>query len=111
MLYQCFHAREYLEQPPFSPLYRPFGLLPELNPALTRNCPELADAKICDQLSEFTAMLHLWRNREARDESWIGFTSCRQMRKTPFVFQAQDQSAIEDGLKSHDILGWGHHSF
>ncbi len=106
MIYQCYFAEGQQARLFDSPLYRGFGLEPSLNPELTRNCPELLTQQSRTALTEYAAMLHLWRNPRDTD-SWIGFTSYRQLDKFPSRFVQDDLGKILQLLHSHDILGWG----
>src|SRR5262249_17864773 len=87
------------------PPYRGFGLYTAVNPDIARNCPELADPRNQPQLSEYGAMLHLWRNPELDPDLWIGFTSYRQLDKFRTVFQ--DRQTVETLLQKTDVLAWG----
>jgi hypothetical protein len=111
MIHQCYFAPS--QQPalfdPSSGVYRPFGLEPEVNPQITRNCPELQDPKSRVALVEYGAMLHLWRNPQEDPDPWIGFTSYRHRDKSPVIFTARQQ--VEQALASADILGWCGHRF
>jgi hypothetical protein len=111
MIHQCYFASS--QQPalfdPASGVYRPFGLEPEVNPQITRNCTELEDPKVRIALVEYGAMLHHWRNPHEDTDPWIGFTSYRHRDKSPVVFTAPQQ--VEQALASADILGWCGHRF
>jgi len=106
MIYQCYFAENQRERLFKGALYRGFGLEPVVNPDLTRNCPELDTRHNRTALSEYAAMLHLWRN-PLDAEPWIGFTSYRQLDKSPTCFADRDREPIELLLRSTDILGWG----
>ena len=108
MIYQCYfkrtqEARLFLNLP-----YRPFGLAPEVNPHITRNCPELDRPEHRLQLCEFVAMLHLWRNPPDDGDDWIGFTSYRQLDKVPTIFMPGE---IEAALRRGDAVTWGRMQF
>jgi hypothetical protein len=103
VIYQCYHLAEQKPVLFSGRLYRPFGLTPELNPEIVA-CEELCDAARRLQLCEFAAMLHLWRHPPEDGHDWIGFTSHRQLEKTPFVFTSEVQ--IREPLKSHDAVAW-----
>src|SRR5438876_9898386 len=75
MIHQCYFAEPQRARLFTSPVYRGFGLYTAVNPDIARNCPELADPKNQPLLSEYGAMLHLWRNPELDPDPWIGFTS------------------------------------
>jgi len=104
MIYQCYFRPEQAARLFDSPLYVPFGLEPAVNPDLTRNCPELGSERVRRQLSEYGAMLHLWRNRSYVGR-WIGFTSYRQLDKRPTVLTNEPRLLRQ--LERHEILGWG----
>lgn len=104
MIYQCYFAPEHRQRLFSQGPYVGFGLEPEVNPTLLRNCPELADAKVRMALAEYGAMLHLWRNPPDDGHSWIGFTSYRQLEKTPVGFQ--HAADVESLLNGNDILSW-----
>lgn len=107
MIYQCYHRPEHLEKVFQLPAYRGFGLEPDVNPRITRRCPELADARTRKFLNEYGAMLHLWRNRPFDLHRWIGFTSYRQLDKTPVVFQTHAE--VGRLVREHRLIGWGFH--
>jgi hypothetical protein len=77
MIYQCYFDPSQQGRLFRNPPYRPFGLEPEVNSEITKNSPELELAENRLQLTEFAAMLHLWRNPPIEDDDWIGFTSYR----------------------------------
>ncbi|MDP2875353.1 MAG: hypothetical protein Q8O00_04155, partial [Holophaga sp.] len=72
-----------------------------------KNCPELEDPAVRLALTEYAAFLHLWRNPPGDGDDWIGFTSYRQLAKTPFRFWSKWQ--IRWALWRHDGVGWGFH--
>lgn len=109
VIHQCYFAEAQRERLFSSPLYRGFGLYSSVNPGIARNCPELADPKNQPLLSEYAAMLHLWRNPELDRDSWIGFTSYRQLEKFPTIL-INRQALVED-LAHCDIVGWGFYQF
>ncbi len=49
-------------------------------------------------------MLHIWRNPDRHTEPWIGFTSYRQLEKTPVVFSGVAE--VERLLAGGDYLSW-----
>src|SRR5579862_9375960 len=104
MIHQCYFDESQRSRLFQFNLYQGFGLYTIVNPDLVRNCPELEDPQIQRQLSEYAAMLHLWRNPELDQDSWIGFTSYRQLEKSPIVFH--DRHALEASLADHDVVGW-----
>ncbi len=105
MIHQCYFREDQLNQLFSQSPYRPFGLEPELNPRLLEVCPELADAATRLALVEYAAMLYHWRDREIDTDNWIGFTSYRQLDKSPFVFQ--DKAQVEAELAQADVVSWG----
>lgn len=62
MIHQCYFHDSQRQRLFTSPLYQGFGLYSSVNLNLTENCPELADPQNQQALSEYGAMLHLWRN-------------------------------------------------
>ncbi len=105
MIHQCYFEETQRQRLFTSPLYKGFGLYAEVNPDITRNCPDLEDESHVRQMSEYVAMLHLWRNPELDPDSWIGFTSYRQLDKSPTIFE--DRRVIERHLAQADIVGFG----
>src|SRR5262249_23086686 len=109
MIHQCYFDASQRARLFASPLYRGFGLYTAVNPDIARNCPELTNSAHQPLLSEYAAMLHLWRNPEKAPDRWIGFTSYRQLDKFPIVLD--DRHALETALTQADILGWGFYTF
>ena len=109
MIHQCYFEEAQRSRLFASPLYQSFGLYSSVNPDIARNCPELADPKHQPLLSEYAAMLHLWRNPELDGDRWIGFTSYRQLEKFPTVLT--DRANLEAVLSQNDIVGWGFYQF
>ena len=107
MIYQCYFAEGQQSSIFKSALYEGFGLEPEVNASITDNCPELEDPRVRMYLTEYAAMLHLWRNPHKIKDDWIGFTSYRQLDKFPTILQPDDLEAIKTSLQESDILGWG----
>mgnify|MGYP003149490606 CR=1 FL=1 len=107
MIYQCYFKDGQQGDIFKSALYEGFGLEPEVNESITDNCPELEDPRTRMYLTEYAAMLHLWRNPHKIKDDWIGFTSYRQLDKFPTILQPDDLANIKESLKEHDILGWG----
>src|SRR5260221_12024440 len=105
MIHQCYFAEPQRARLFTSPVYRGFGLYTSVNPDIARNCPELADPKNQPLLSEYAAMLHLWRNPELDPDPWIGFTSYRQLDKFPTILNTRQE--IENLLAQFDVVGWG----
>jgi len=107
MIYQCYHRPEHRAKLFQRPPYRGYGLEPTVNPGMAKNCPELRDAPTRQFLCEYGAMLNLWRNRPLDWHRWIGFTSFRQLDKTPVQFQTSRE--VADLVRDHRIIGWGFH--
>lgn len=108
MIYQCYFAESQRARLFNSPLYTGFGLYSNVNPQVTRNCPELTE-EVQARLSEYVAMIHLWRNPELVTDSWIGFTSYRQLDKFSTVFTSRGE--IEKLLGAAEVVGWGGYRF
>lgn len=104
MIHQCYFLAE--QRPRlFGHLpYSPFGLEPEIYPSLLNNCPELAAPEARLALVEYGAMLHHWRNPTLDGDAWIGFTSYRQLDKSPVVFGSKDE--VEERLDAVDLVAW-----
>ncbi len=49
-------------------------------------------------------MLHHWRNPTFDPDPWIGFTSYRQLDKSPAVFGTGDE--VEAALSGADLVAW-----
>jgi FkbM family methyltransferase len=109
MIHQCYFEEAQRGGLFPSQLYRGFGLYTAVNPDIARNCPELEDPRNQPLLSEYGALLHLWRNPSLDPDPWLGFTSYRQLDKFPTVLQ--DRQAVAEGLARYDILGWGFYTF
>ncbi len=108
MIYQCYFKRAQESRLFLNLPYQPFGLAPEVNPHITRNCPELDRPEHRLQLCEFVAMLHLWRNPPDDGDDWIGFTSYRQLDKVPTIFMPGE---IEAALQRGDAVTWARMQF
>jgi hypothetical protein len=104
MIHQCYFAPEHLKNTFRDEPYRPFGLEPEVNAEITNNCPELASEDTRMALAEYGAMLHHWRNPTLDSDPWIGFTSYRQLTKSPFKFSKR--SEVELLLNRGDFVTW-----
>ena len=105
LIHQCFFREDqrtalFAQEP-----YRGFGLEPSVNAQLTQRCPELGDHVARLALVENAAMLFHWRNPDADADDWIGFTSYRQLAKSPFVFETR--IAVETALSGADVVSWG----
>ncbi|MHA1482113.1 MAG: hypothetical protein ACTSQA_01585 [Candidatus Heimdallarchaeaceae archaeon] len=105
MLYQCYPKNEHESMLFPQEPYTGFGLEPEVNQDLFLNCPELEDAEVRMQLTEYACFLWHWRNPESNPDWWFGTTSYRQLDKNPFRFIHKKE--IEEGLSKNDILAWG----
>jgi tetratricopeptide (TPR) repeat protein len=105
MIYQCYFEASQRTSLFDSPLYRGLGLSRVVNPDITRNCPELEDPASQTLLSEYAAMLHLWRNPAPDGDPWVGFTSYAQLKKSPVILT--DRAALEADLAQYDVVGWG----
>jgi len=103
MIYQLFYKPEHRADLFQNDPYKPFGLEPEVNSELLKNCDELTSHKDRLQLVEYGAFLWHWRNDT--QDPWIGFTSHRQKDKTTFSFSSSDE--VSKLLSEHDIVGWG----
>lgn len=109
MIHQLFFQEDQRSRLFAGPLYRGLCINPALYPSITHNCPELKDPRNQPLLSEYCGMLYCWRNPDVDPDPWIGFTSYRQFDKFPTVFE--DRSTVEEGLHTHDIIGWGFYEF
>lgn len=106
MIYQCYYKKSqenYLF--PF-PMYKGFGLEPEVNLRLFLNCPELESYATRLALVEYAAML--WHYRNSKDLRWIGFTSFRQLDKVGYVFT--DTTELEY-INSSKVIAWLEYEF
>ncbi|MGF1583134.1 MAG: FkbM family methyltransferase [Gemmataceae bacterium] len=105
MIHQCYFDESQKARLFTNPVYRGFGVYSSVNPELTRNCPELENPKNQPMLSEYAAMLHIWRNPDVDPDPWIGFTSYRQLDKSATIIENRED--IEQTLSQCDIIGWG----
>lgn len=106
MIYQCYFneaSKQHLftEEP-----YVGFGLEPEVNPEITKNCPELESPFNRLQLTEYASFLWLWRNKVK--DSWIGSTSYRQLDKNPHKFRSIQE--VDSLIDQHELVGWGEYT-
>jgi ADP-heptose:LPS heptosyltransferase/Flp pilus assembly protein TadD len=104
MIYQCFLEESHRQRLFDSPLYRGFGLTRAVNPSIARNCPELEEPANQALLSEYAAMLHLWRNGAPDADPWIGFTSYRHLDKSGTILR--DRVALEADFERCEVVGW-----
>ena len=105
MIYQCFPfaqdaANLFSEEP-----YKAFGLEPDVNGVLFKNCPELEDSSTRLQLTEYACFLWHWRNQDYDQDNWIGTTSHRQLDKFPFKFELKEQ--VQDLIDKWGVVAWG----
>ena len=108
MIYQCYPTKEIQKCMFFEEPYEGFGLEPEANKDLFNNCPELEDAYVRLQLTEYACFLWHWRNEGSNPDGWFGTTSHRQLEKAPTIFSSKQE--IEDMLEKDKIVGWGHYN-
>jgi hypothetical protein len=104
MIHQCYFQAIQSERLFRHAPYAAFGLEPAVNPTLLERCPELADASVRLELVEYAAMLHHWRNPDKDTDSWIGFTSYRQLDKIPVIFTSANE--ITTQLEKTDLVSW-----
>jgi len=108
MIYQCYFKEDQKDKLFNSELYKPFGLEPEVNPDIVKNCPELENSSVRLNLAEYSAFLNIYKNGvDTLDKDfWIGFTSYRQFDKSPVVFHSR--KVFETCLMmSNGFGGWG----
>jgi hypothetical protein len=104
MIFQCYFKREQEQRLFTSGPYVGFGLEPEVNPGIVTNCPELADPSTRTALVEYGAMLNVWRNQTFLGSDWVGFTSYRQLDKSPIVFNSD--AHVRELLDGWDFIAW-----
>lgn len=109
MIYQLYFRKDQESRLFKSHTYKGFGLEPEVNAKITNNCPELNNASLRLGLVEYAAFLNIYRNNvfTLDEDSWIGFTSYRQLDKSPIIFN--DKKLFEHLLMStvDKFCGWG----
>ena len=105
MIYTCFFNQAQLKNVHRSPVYKQFGLEPEVNAEITRNCDELKDPIIRLQLTEYGCLLWHWRNKEMDNDFWFGITSHRQADKTNVFFDNDTQ--LVSICDQRNIATWG----
>jgi hypothetical protein len=105
MIYQCYFKPEQKQKLFSESVYAGFGLEPEVNDQLFKNCPELQDKHTRLQLTEYACFLWHWRNPEADKDNWFGTTSYRQLDKTPFKFE--NSLILDEYTKNNYIVVWG----
>jgi len=106
MIYQCYFdenskTKLFSEEP-----YVGFGLEPDTNPDLFKNCPELESSFNRLQLTEYASYLWLWRNKV--NDPWIGSTSYRQLDKNPYKFRSIEQ--VDSLIVKNPFIGWGEYT-
>lgn len=104
MIYQCFFRNEHRARLFDAEPYASLGLEPDVNERLCEVSPELSDAATRLQLVEYGGFLHLWRRIQDNPHDWIGFTSWRQLDKSPVVFQTIAE--VEAALEGVDYIAW-----
>jgi hypothetical protein len=108
MIYQFYYGNNRVQKTPFSPLYVEFDLAAINDPTC-----------LLPIGTEYVGFIHCWKNKLDND-SWIGFTSHRQIEKSGifvhygqqpanYIFRSRD--FIENKLKNVDILTWGWQHF
>tara|TARA_R110002110_G_scaffold63297_2_gene176194 strand:- start:2363 stop:3115 length:753 start_codon:yes stop_codon:yes gene_type:complete len=108
MIHQCYFKDSqksslFTEEP-----YKGFGLEPHLFKSLSDNCPELESLDTRLALTEYSSFLHIWRNKSYDTDSWIGFTSYRQLFKSKFKFQ--NTKEVLEILKINPVACWGRYN-
>ena len=111
MIYQCYFRKDQESKLFTSDVYSGFGLEPEVNPDIALNCPELESAKNRLNLTEYAAFLHFYKNgiNCKDDDWWIGFTSYRQLDKSPIIFH---NKPLFEGILNkvaNNFGGWGYY--
>lgn len=92
MIYQLYPNNNKIS-PPLSDLYEPL-------------CLDCLGSEYIPQLKmEYSGMLYIWKNKIFKD-NWIGFTSYRQLDKSPFVLDHKNKDIILPLLDKYDILSW-----
>ena len=61
MIYQCYFKEDQKDKLFNSELYKPFGLEPEVNPDIVKNCPELENSSVRLNLAEYSAFLNIYK--------------------------------------------------
>jgi len=110
MIYQCYFRKDQETKLFLTDVYYPFGLEPEVNPSLLTNCDELRDPNLRLSLTEYAAFLHIYKNDVFKKDSdwWVGFTSYRQLDKTPIIFK--NKAKFEELLNlAGGFCGWGYY--
>jgi len=111
MIYQCYFKKEQEKFLFDSDVYKGFGLEPEVNSSITNNVNELKDPDVRLSLTEYGAFLHIYKNDVWKYDSddWIGFTSYRQLDKTPIIFKNKELFTNLLNFTSNGICGWGYY--
>lgn len=108
MIYQCYFKKDQESNLFKTSIYKGFGLEPIVNKSILLNCPELENEKNRLALTEYAAFLNIWRNDVYKLDAdwWIGFTSYRQLDKSPVIFDSKE--TFERCLKiAQGFCGWG----
>lgn len=92
-------------------VYAPFGLEPEVNPDISLNCKELEDPATRLALTEYGAFLSIYKNDvwKKDNDSWIGFTSYRQLDKSPVIFKNKAKFSEILNIVCGGFAGWGYY--
>jgi len=111
MIYQCYFKKEHEKFLFDSDVYKGFGLELEVNPSIANNVEELNDPSLRLSLAEYGALLHIYKNDVWKYDSddWIGFTSYRQLEKTPIIFKNKELFKNLLNFTSDGISGWGYY--
>jgi hypothetical protein len=109
MIYQCYFKKDQESMLFKTDLYSPFGLEPEVNPNIALNCPELESSALRLSLTEYGAFLNIFRNDVSKVDNdwWIGFTSYRQLDKTPIIFKNKQKFEELLHVVARGFGGWG----
>lgn len=103
LIAQCYFRKDQESKLFKDPLYRGFGLEPEVNPNLFQNCPELEDPSVRLALTEYACLLWYYRNQDQLPKEGFGTTSYRQLDKVDYISTVKDVEVYHD---SH-ISTWG----
>lgn len=103
MIYQCFYKRIQASRLFKTECYKPFGLEPNLNQSLFKNCPELECENNRESLNEYACFLWFFRNQDMLD-SHFGSTSFRQLSKSKRVFK--NMGNLKKRCGESNIVTW-----
>lgn len=111
MIYQCYFSKGQEPMLFTSDVYAKFGLEPQVNENIAKNTPELEDPSTRLSLTEYGAFLHIYKNDVWKFDSddWIGFTSYRQLDKTPVMFKNKDLFRHLLNSTCDGFCGWGYY--